>query len=80
MAMELAAPKPDWATLLRDHARRHAPAALGLGLALLGVLTVWPWPTQPVWGSPPGRCSLLSRMKSFRKPTATATRPRQPSV
>jgi len=26
--MDLAAPQPGWAALLRDHARRHAPAAL----------------------------------------------------
>jgi len=38
--MDLAAPKPGWATLLREHARLHAPATLGLGLALLGVLAL----------------------------------------
>jgi hypothetical protein len=29
--MDLAAPKPGWATMLREHARLHATAALGLG-------------------------------------------------
>ena len=38
--MELTQPNPGWATLLRDHARLHAPAALGLGLALIGVLAL----------------------------------------
>jgi ZIP family zinc transporter len=37
MAMDLAAPKPGWVALLRDHAQLHAPAAWGLGLGLLGV-------------------------------------------
>ena len=40
MASDLAAPKPGWATLLREHARQHAPATLGLGLALIGVLAL----------------------------------------
>ncbi|HEX9180205.1 MAG TPA: ZIP family metal transporter [Burkholderiales bacterium] len=39
MATELAAPKPGWLALLRSHASRHAPAALGLGLlAVLALL------------------------------------------
>jgi len=38
--MELASQKPGWVSLLRDHARRHRPAALGFGLALLGVLAL----------------------------------------
>jgi ZIP family zinc transporter len=38
--MELAATRPGWPVLLRDHARRHAPAALGLGFALLVVLAL----------------------------------------
>lgn len=38
--MDLAARKPGWATLLREHAQRHTPAALGLGFALLGVLAL----------------------------------------
>ena len=38
--MDLAAPKPSWATMLCDHARLHAPAALGLGLALPGMLAL----------------------------------------
>ena len=38
--MELAQPKPGWAMMLREHARLHAPAALGLGLALIGVLAL----------------------------------------
>jgi len=38
--MELAQPKPGWTTMLREHARLHAPAALGLGLALIGVLAL----------------------------------------
>jgi len=38
--MELTATRPAWTALLRDHARLHAPAALGLGLALLVVLTL----------------------------------------
>ena len=40
MPMELAQANPGWAMMLRDHARLHAPAALGLGLALLGVLAL----------------------------------------
>jgi len=40
MATDLAAAKPGWVALLRDHARLHAPAALGLGLALLGVVAL----------------------------------------
>ena len=40
MAIELAASKPGWLALLRNHARRHTLAALGLGLALLGVLAL----------------------------------------
>ncbi len=40
MAGDLAAPKPGWAALLREHARLHTPATLGLGLALLGVLAL----------------------------------------
>jgi ZIP family zinc transporter len=40
MATDLAAPKPGWLTLLRAHAGRHAPAALGLGLGLLAVLAL----------------------------------------
>jgi ZIP family zinc transporter len=38
--MELAAQKSGWLTLLREHARLHASAALGLGVALLGVLAL----------------------------------------
>ena len=40
MATELAASRPGWLTLLRNHARRHPMASLGLGLALLGVLAL----------------------------------------
>lgn len=40
MATELVASRPGWLALLRNHARRHTLAALGLGLALLGVLTL----------------------------------------
>ena len=40
MAGDLAVPNHSWATLLREHARQHTPAALGLGLALLGVLAL----------------------------------------
>lgn len=40
MDMEPVAPRPGWLALLRDHARRHAPVTLGLGLALLGVLAL----------------------------------------
>lgn len=40
MPIELTAPKPGWLALLRNHARRHTMAALGLGLALLGVLVL----------------------------------------
>lgn len=36
--MELASVKQGWLTMLREHARQHKPAALGLGLALLGVV------------------------------------------
>jgi ZIP family zinc transporter len=38
MASDLAAPKPGWLALLREHARLHMPAALGLGFAVLGAL------------------------------------------
>lgn len=40
MASDLAVPNPGWTTLLREHARQHALAALGLGLALLCVLAL----------------------------------------
>jgi hypothetical protein len=40
MAVELASPKPGWLALLRERAREHTAAALGLGLALLGVLAL----------------------------------------
>lgn len=40
MATELVASRPGWLALLRNHARRHTLAALGLGLALLGVLVL----------------------------------------
>jgi len=36
--MQLASGKQDWVTLLREHARTHRPAVLGLGVGLLGVL------------------------------------------
>ncbi len=39
--MELTIAKSDWMTLLRAHARRHRPAAIGLGFALLGVLALF---------------------------------------
>src|SRR5690606_19758672 len=32
--------RPDWLSLLRNHARQHRSAALGLGFALLGVLVL----------------------------------------
>jgi len=40
MAMEFVIPKPRWSALLLDHARLHKPAALGLGIALAGVLAL----------------------------------------
>jgi len=40
MATDLAAPKPGWAATLREHARRHTPAALGLAVAVLVVLVL----------------------------------------
>ena len=40
MEADLAVPKPGWGELLREHARRNAPVALGLGFALLGVLAL----------------------------------------
>ena len=40
MAPEIAVSKPGWLSLLRRHAERHVPAALGLGLALLVVLAL----------------------------------------
>jgi len=42
MNMELAAPAPssNWLTLLRDHARNHPFAALGLGVATLATLAL----------------------------------------
>src|SRR5574340_1074500 len=40
MATELVASRPGWLALLRNHARRHTLAALGLGVALLGVLAL----------------------------------------
>lgn len=36
--MEIASPAPGWTALLRDHARRHMPAALGLGLGAAAVV------------------------------------------
>lgn len=36
--MQLASGKQGWLTLLRQHVRSHKPAALGLGVGLLGVL------------------------------------------
>jgi len=39
--MELTIAKSDWMTLLRAHVRRHRPAAIGLGFALLGVLALF---------------------------------------
>ena len=39
--MELTIAKSDWMTLLRAHARRHRPAAIGLGFALLGVFALF---------------------------------------
>jgi ZIP family zinc transporter len=38
--MELAAPKPGWNALLREHARRNPATALGLALALAGVVAL----------------------------------------
>jgi ZIP family zinc transporter len=40
MAADLAASNPGWRAMLREHAREHTPAALGLGLALIGVLAL----------------------------------------
>jgi ZIP family zinc transporter len=40
MEIELAVVKPGWRVLWLDHARAHKPAALGLGVALLGVLAL----------------------------------------
>lgn len=40
MALDITASGPGWLALLRRHARRHIPAALGLGLALLVVLAL----------------------------------------
>ena len=44
--MELATSQHGWLALLRNHARRHASTALGLGLALLGVLALL---AQSLW-------------------------------
>ena len=40
MDAELVAPRPGWAALWFEHARAHKPAAIGLAIALLGVLTL----------------------------------------
>lgn len=40
MELARAATKPGWGALLFYHARSHKPAALGLGIALLGVLVL----------------------------------------
>jgi len=37
---DLAAAKPGWPAILREHVRRHPPAAFGMGLALLSVLAL----------------------------------------
>ena len=39
-AIERTAGRPGWWELLRDHARLHLSAALGLGLALMVLLTL----------------------------------------
>jgi ZIP family zinc transporter len=40
MASDLAISKPGWSALLREHARQHLPAALGLALALIAILAL----------------------------------------
>lgn len=54
--MEVAATHSGWLTDVRDHARRHVPAALGLGLGLLMVLALLGQSLVQVVGgnAPPG--------------------------
>jgi len=68
MASDLAAPKPGWAMLLREHARLHTPATLGLGLALLGVLALLMQSLAQLAGgnAAPGlRLAMLGGMAAF---------------
>jgi ZIP family zinc transporter len=68
MATELAAPRPVWLALWRDHARRHVPAALGLALALLAVLALLAQSLAQVAGgtAPAGlRLALLGGAAGF---------------
>ena len=78
MASDLAVPKPGWAALLREHARLHTPAALGLGLALIGVLALLVQSLVQLAGgnAAPGlRLAMLGGMAAFAT-TALGTWPR----
>ncbi|MGE0873478.1 MAG: ZIP family metal transporter [Burkholderiales bacterium] len=62
MAQDLAAARPGWPALLREHARLHAFAALGLVLGLLGVVLLLVMSIAQVFGgnAAPGlRLALL---------------------
>jgi len=65
---DLAAAKPAWSALLREHARQHGFAAFGLALGLLGVLLLLAQSLVQVIGgnAPPGlRLALLGGMAGF---------------
>ncbi|MGA7595195.1 MAG: ZIP family metal transporter [Gallionella sp.] len=68
MAGDLAATKPGWAVLLREHAWHHTPAALGLGVALLGVLALLIQSTVQLAGgnaAPGFRLAMLGGLTGF---------------
>ena len=67
MVMELAAPKPGWSPLLREHARLHAPAALGLGLALLAVLALLVHSLMQLAGGNAARGGCVSPSSAWRR-------------
>jgi ZIP family zinc transporter len=75
MATNHAAKRPGWAALLRDHLRLHAPAALGLGLALIGVLAMLAQSLVAVasGGAAPGlRLAMLGGAAAFAATAAGA--------
>jgi hypothetical protein len=68
MATDLAARGPGWTALLSAQERRHPPAALGLGVALAGVLALLLQSLVQVAGgnAAPGlRLALLGSMAAF---------------
>ena len=68
MASELLAPRRGWIVLLRDHAQRHSPAALGLAVALFGVLALLVQSTVQLAGAGAGegvRLAMLGGLAGF---------------